>query len=177
MLRFSEITTLYWINLQINDEIALIKWQMNMFFHFPAISCDSGLSILWTNVLCISYIDSVLQENSTQNLLSLCKCARWDLPIHDEVIKWKHFPRYWPFYVGNSPVPTQRPVTRSFDVFLHLRLNKRLSKQPRGWWFETPPWSLWRQCNVRQKNSPTCYIQCLSSKEFNKAFKFNKVSI
>ena len=43
---------------------------------------------------------------------------------------------------GNSPVPdefsTQRPVTRSFDVFFDLRLNKQLSKQQWGWWFETP---------------------------------------
>ena len=43
--------------------------------------------------------------------------------------------------VGNSPVtgefPTQRPVTRSFDVFFDLRLNKRLSKQSWGWWLET----------------------------------------
>ena len=35
--------------------------------------------------------------------------------------------------VGNWPVPgefpAQRPVTRSFDVFFHLRLNKQLSKQ------------------------------------------------
>ena len=34
---------------------------------------------------------------------------------------------------GNSPVagefPAQKPVTRSFDVFFDLRLNKRLSKQ------------------------------------------------
>ena len=34
---------------------------------------------------------------------------------------------------GNSPVPgefpTQRPVTRSFDVFFDLRPNKRLSNQ------------------------------------------------
>ena len=66
------------------------------------------------------------------------------LPTHDDVIKWKHFPRYWPFV---REFPTQRPVTRSFDVFFALRLNKRLSKQPRGWWFETPSWSLWRQCN------------------------------
>ena len=33
---------------------------------------------------------------------------------------------------GNSPVhgefPAQRPVTQSFDAFLDLRLNKRLSK-------------------------------------------------
>ena len=38
---------------------------------------------------------------------------------HDDVIKWKHFPRYWPFVQGihRSPV-TQRPMTRGFDVFL-----------------------------------------------------------
>ena len=49
---------------------------------------------------------------------------------------------------GKSPVPsefpTQRPVTRSFDVFFDLRLNKRLSKQSWGWWFETLSHSLWR---------------------------------
>ena len=47
---------------------------------------------------------------------------------------------------GRGDFPAQRPVTRSFDVFFDLRPNKRLSKQPRGWWFETPSWSLWRQC-------------------------------
>ena len=56
-----------------------------------------------------------------------------------------------PLCAGNSPVtgefPTQRPVTWSFGVFFDLRLNKRLSKQSRGWWSETPPRSLWRQCN------------------------------
>ena len=50
-------------------------------------------------------------------------------------------------FTGPGEFPTQRPVTRSFDVFLDLRLNKRLSKQPWGWWFETPSWSLLRQCN------------------------------
>ena len=53
---------------------------------------------------------------------------------------------------GNSPVtgefPSQRPVTRSFDVFFNLRLNKRLSKQMGRRWFETPSGSLWRHCNV-----------------------------
>ena len=43
--------------------------------------------------------------------------------------------------------PAQRPVTRSFDVLFDLRLNKRLSKQLCGWWFETPSSSLWRHCN------------------------------
>ena len=52
---------------------------------------------------------------------------------------------------GNSPVtgefPTQRPVTESFVFFFDLCLNKRLSKQWRGWWFETPLRPLWRHCN------------------------------
>ena len=52
---------------------------------------------------------------------------------------------------GNSPVsgefPSQRPVMRSFGVFFDRHLNKRLSKQSWGWWFETPSRSLWRQCN------------------------------
>ena len=43
---------------------------------------------------------------------------------------------------GNWPVtgefPSQRPVTWSSDVFFDLCLNKRLSKQSWGWWFETP---------------------------------------
>ena len=55
------------------------------------------------------------------------------------------------FCVGNSPVssefPSQRPVTRSFDVFFDLRLNKKLSKQSWGWWFEMLSRSLWRHCN------------------------------
>ena len=68
---------------------------------------------------------------------------------HDDVIKWIHFPRYWPFLRGNTPgtseLPSQRPVTRIFDVFFDLRLNKRLNKQSQGWWFATPSPSL---CNA-----------------------------
>ena len=55
-------------------------------------------------------------------------------------------PLCWEF-TGPGEFPTQRPVTRSFDGFFNLGLNKRLSEQPWNWWFETPSWSLWRQCN------------------------------
>ena len=50
---------------------------------------------------------------------------------HDDVIKWKHFSRYWPFLWGihRSPVNSpKRPVTWSFDVSFELRLNKHLNK-------------------------------------------------
>ena len=50
-------------------------------------------------------------------------------------------------FIGPGEFPTQRPVTRSFDVYFVLRPNKRLSKQWWGWWFETLSWSLWRHRN------------------------------
>ena len=58
---------------------------------------------------------------------------------------WHHqmetFPALLALCEGNPPVTggftSQRPVRRSFDVFLDLRLNKRLSKQMRRKWFES----------------------------------------
>ena len=47
-------------------------------------------------------------------------------------------------FTGLREFPSQRPVTRSFDVFFDPRLNKRLSKQSRHRWFETLLHSLWR---------------------------------
>ena len=69
---------------------------------------------------------------------------------------WRHqmetFSALLAICAGNSPVPgefpTQRPVTRSFDVFFDVRPNKQLSKQSRGWWFETLSPSLWRHRNA-----------------------------
>ena len=55
-------------------------------------------------------------------------------------------------FTGHREFPTQRPVTRNFDVFFDLHPNKRLCKQSCGWWFETPSWSLWRHCNVRLRH-------------------------
>ena len=75
---------------------------------------------------------------------------------------WKHFIAWWRHHMetfsallaicaGNSPVtgefPAQRPVTRSFNIFVDLRLDKRLNKQSWGWWFETLSRPLWRHSN------------------------------
>ena len=68
---------------------------------------------------------------------------------------WRHrietFSALLAICAGNSPAsgdfPAQTPVTRSFDVFFDLCLNKRLGKLSWGWWFETLSRPLWRQCN------------------------------
>ena len=56
----------------------------------------------------------------------------WQIVYHDDVTKWKNIFRITDLLCRNSPVsgefPAQRPVTRSFDVFFDLRLNRQLSK-------------------------------------------------
>ena len=65
---------------------------------------------------------------------------------------WRHqmetFSALLAICAGKSPVTAQRPATRGFDVFFDLLLNKRLSKQWWGWWFETPSHPLWYHCDT-----------------------------
>ena len=46
-------------------------------------------------------------------------------------------------FTGQRWIPHTKPVTRSFDVYFDLCLNRRLSKHSWGWWFETPSRPLW----------------------------------
>ena len=81
--------------------------------------------------------------------------------FHDDVIKWKHVPRHWLFLRGihrwlrgihRSSVDS--PHTNQWRGALMFSLNKRLSKQSRRRWFETPSRSLWRHCNVVPSSDP-----------------------
>ena len=95
-------------------------------------------------------ISTVYSIKYTHDFLLLCivavcvimLCAWWR---HHEM---ETFSALLALCAGNSPVtgefPSQRQVTRSFDVFFDLRLNKRLSKYSWGGWFATPSRSLWR---------------------------------
>ena len=64
-------------------------------------------------------------------------------------------------FTGHRWIPrTQRPVTRSFDVFFDLRPNQQLSKQSRRRRFEMPmsSCSLWRYCNaIGEINGRSCH--------------------
>ena len=84
---------------------------------------------------------------------------------------WRHqmetFSASLAICAGNSPVPgelpAQRPVTRSFDVFFDLRLNKWLSKQSWDWWFETLLRPLWRHCNKTGLKCKVVTLECCLS--------------
>ena len=127
--------------------------------------CD-GVQMTYCNQVDFSWTAKVVQHVCWWKNILLVMFKM--LGIHHDVIKWKHFPRYWPFCAGISPVtgefPSQRPVTRSFDAVFDLHLNKRLSKQSWGWWFETPSRSLWRHRNDVPRNMyiahtlPCCFV-------------------
>ena len=75
----------------------------------------------------IVYIDDLMQErrNSIANALELrllcinpsisfwCwaseKLLNQDWEVHDDIIKWKHIPRYWPFVRGIHRSPVNSP--------------------------------------------------------------------
>ena len=112
--------------------------------------CNMGINrAMWHIALLIP----MLQSSRTGAALGKFWQHRFEtsprsVPLHSW---WRHqmetFSALLAICAGNSPVPTRWPVTRSFDVFFDLRLNKRLSKQSWGWWFETLSCPLWRHCN------------------------------
>ena len=75
------------------------------------------------------------------NRSSPFECSRG--PPHDDVIKWKHFPRYWPFVRGIHRSPVNSPRKGQWRGALMFSC-----KQWRRWWFETQSRSLWRHRNV-----------------------------
>ena len=113
-------------------------------------------------VLFCNFLKVQINGDESQKWLYLCPWVgwlvtqnttlwnEWLICWHDDVIKWKPFPRYWPFVRGihRSPVNSR---TKASDAelwcFFDRRLNERLSKQSWGWWFETLSRPLWRHRN------------------------------
>ena len=71
--------------------------------------------------------------------LKLHYCILLFYPLHDDVIKWKHFPRYWPFVRG---------IHRWLGALMFSLIWASMSKQSWGCWFETPSHPLWRHSDV-----------------------------
>ena len=117
----------------------------------------------WRGALVFSLICAWINDWVNNRGASVLKRHR---AHHDVTVKlytwWSHqmdtFSALLAICAGNSPVPgdfpTQRLVTRSFDVYFDLRLNKRLCKQSWGWWLETLLCPLWRHSNEQSQPIP-----------------------
>ena len=78
-----------------------------------------------TGILFRSQCDSTWWRHQVETVSALLVLCKGNPPIYDGFL-------------------SQRPVTRSFDIFFDTPLNKQLSKPSR---FETPVRSSWRLCN------------------------------
>ena len=95
----------------------------------------------------------ILKKNILMNDHRIIGKTLWDINLsgaETEMFQetwWRHqmetFPGYWSFVWGLH----RSPVNSPHKVFFHQCLTKLLSKQSRGWWFETPSCSLWRHRN------------------------------
>ena len=132
--------------------VSLVSWKRIFLLIFSFYSCFKHYPVLpniFSEMLYFQIL-SALYSHFPQTLslffpISTMICFDiWNDLSHNSW--WRHqmeaFSALLAICAGNSPVPgefpTQRPVTRSFDIFFDLRPNKRLSKQWWGWWFETP---------------------------------------
>ena len=107
----------------------------------------------WTSVQVMAWCRQATSHYLNQSWSS--SMTPYSIPLKSHLAWWCHqmetSSALLALCAENSRVtgefPSQRPVTRSFGVFNDLRLDKRLSKQPWGWWFGTPLGSLWCYCN------------------------------
>ena len=81
------------------------------------------------------------------------QCPKLKIHIHDDVIKWKLFPRYWPFVRGihrspvNSPHKGQWRGALMFSL-IYAWINDWVNNGEAGDLRETLSGPLWRHCNV-----------------------------
>ena len=130
MLRIAYMTTSY--------EIALRWMPQNIFVNKSTLAqlMVCCLTASAHSVPCGVARPRWVDEQSVWKTNSLVRHIIWSL-IHDDVINWKHFPRYWPFVRGIHRSPVNSPHKGQWRGALMLflfALNKRLSKQSRGWW-------------------------------------------
>ena len=78
-------------------------------------------------------------------------------------------------FTGLRWIPSQRPVTRKFDVFFDLRLNKWLNDQSWSWWFETLLRPLWRHCKYYPRVVHVTYLRYLFTTSQIKRVPFHHI--
>ena len=140
------------------------------------------ISIKWISILLQKDFDGK-QNLPNQRCIKCCKtvwmyihcnvfCSYCYYSCAIGVLKWPYLIAWWRHQMeafsallaicaGNSPgtgeFPTQRPITRGFEVYFDRCPNKRLIKQSWGWWFETPPRPLRRHRNGDMKPDEHSY--------------------
>ena len=116
-----------------------------------------------SSTVCCEFIpNSLLHQlecrNGTQMYSIHCGVCHMVTIIHDDVIKWKHFPRYWPFVRGIHRSPVDSPHKGQSHValmFFFLSAPGERVEQT-----SVTPRSLWRHRN-EDYCSDTLWLHCV----------------
>ena len=68
---------------------------MNISREIPVLLIPQGFTsvfLIWNIIFAVELITMIFAQ--------LSRCELHDITYHDDVIKWKHLPRYWPFVWG-----------------------------------------------------------------------------
>ena len=127
-------------NLRLHSFCLLTYWSLNWMADILQTTCSDTFSrkksFCILNFVCKSLIGNMSVLVQVTGLYTK-QTPTW----------WRHQTETFSALPVTGEFPAQTPVTRRFDVFFDLCLNKRLSKQWWGWWFETPLRSFWRHYN------------------------------
>ena len=94
------------------------------------------------------------EENTSESCSCFMGYTTSNTTKHDGVIKWEHFPRYWPFVQWICRWPVNSPHKGQWREALMFSLiwtwtNGWVNNGDAAWCFETPSRPLWRHCNER----------------------------
>ena len=128
--------------------------RLNLFCWSPRMEWASWWCMVWETMMCLHILLHIFVACHKILHVFLLHFVLLRLCGEFLVVRWSYqietFSALLVLCVGNWPVPddfpSQRLVMRSF-VFSDLRLNKRLTKESRRRWSETPSRSLWHYCN------------------------------
>ena len=140
-----ESTDDWWFSTQKGE-----KWEK----HFHIMMFSQHFSLMWPRTSSLLWIDGYTSTNTHPHYLGFGVHRMYhNMPLRKRTLYYMmmstngsifHVTGYLcGDFTGHWWITWQRPVTRSFNVFFDLCLNK----QSWGWWFETPSLSLWRHCN------------------------------
>ena len=149
-------------------------WMINNFIVYKGVTYIRKLTVIQTDVFSLQWwcLDVVCCLSDGNNICDVSPIVTRNLlhPVWKQHTRqenssntdqidgswWRHqmetCSALLTFCVGNSPVTSEFPHEGQWRGALMFPLigglNKRLSKQSRRWWFETPSCSLWHPCNA-----------------------------
>ena len=108
---------------------------------------------------CPFFASNKLFSGKTKKYLGLAMLTIWMPNNHDDVIKWKHFPRYWPFVRGIHRSPVNSPHKDQWRGSLMFSLICAwINRWVRWWGAATIPACAVTQCYHLRHCKAWCHI-------------------